>query len=66
MHGSSEYSILMPKKSDRLVSIAARELADFLHQATGARLPVIQDPAKAARPDKLIRLEVTDKDTAVP
>lgn len=56
----------MLKKSDRLVGIAARELADFLHQATGARLPVIQDPAKAARPDKLIRLEVTDKDAAVP
>lgn len=47
------------------MGIAARELADFLHQATGAKLPVIQYPAKAARPDKLIRMEVTEKD-AVP
>lgn len=65
-NGSTEYSILLPEKTGRVMDTAARELAGFLRQSTGATFPVIRDAARAPHPDKLIRLELSDKDPSVP
>lgn len=64
--GSSDYSILLPPRAHRLLDIAAGELAEFLRQSTGASFPVVHDASAATHPGKLLRLEVTDKDAAVP
>ena len=41
--GKSNYKIVIAEKPTRQVQLAARELADFMKQMTGAEIPVVSD-----------------------
>ena len=45
--GHSDYRIVIPSNADDLDNLAAQELADFLQQMTGVKLPVTKDNVPA-------------------
>ena len=62
--GKSNYKIVIAEKPARQVQLAARELADFLKQITGAEFPVVSD--KTAKGKYEIVLGETKRNIAIP
>lgn len=42
-NGESDYKIVVPKEGTLCENFAAKELQDFIEQATGAKLPIVSD-----------------------